>query len=256
MKLRVRQGAPERFIERLDQLDGNISLVEMSTSSLSDRYWTEIVKLCLIRSHVHARKCVLTACFWQVTVGGAVQSFAWRSLFVPRHLWFFRTLSPVTVPRIENTSDLLKVSLAALGVVYGDIGTSPLYAFKECFIRRARRPVDTANVFGILSLFFWSLTLVVVFKYMTYIMRADNNGEGGILSLLAVLGATRQRRPSRGRSAVAGAARAVWGSAALRRRHHHAGDLGVFGGGRRQVYAPHDWPRSLCRIDRDPGDHR
>jgi KUP system potassium uptake protein len=95
--------------------------------------------------------------------------------------------SPGHGPKIENTSDLLKVSLAALGVVYGDIGTSPLYAFKECFIGEHGVPVDTANVFGILSLFFWSLTLVVVFKYMTYIMRADNNGEGGILSLLAVL---------------------------------------------------------------------
>jgi len=81
----------------------------------------------------------------------------------------------------------LKVSLAALGVVYGDIGTSPLYAFKECFTGEHGVPVDTANVFGILSLIFWSLTLVVVFKYMTFIMRADNNGEGGILSLLAVL---------------------------------------------------------------------
>ncbi len=90
-------------------------------------------------------------------------------------------------PKIENTTDLLKVSLAALGVVYGDIGTSPLYAFKECFTGEHGVPVDPANVFGILSLIVWSLTLVVVFKYMTFIMRADNNGEGGILSLLAVL---------------------------------------------------------------------
>jgi len=90
-------------------------------------------------------------------------------------------------PKIENTSDLVKVSLAALGVVYGDIGTSPLYAFKECFTGEHGVPVDPANVFGILSLIFWSLTLVVVFKYMTFIMRADNHGEGGILSLLAVL---------------------------------------------------------------------
>ncbi|HNO70067.1 MAG TPA: KUP/HAK/KT family potassium transporter, partial [Pseudomonadota bacterium] len=81
----------------------------------------------------------------------------------------------------------MKVSLAALGVVYGDIGTSPLYAFKECFTGEHGVPVDPANVFGILSLIFWSLTLVVVFKYMTFIMRADNHGEGGILSLLAVL---------------------------------------------------------------------
>ena len=95
--------------------------------------------------------------------------------------------APSHGPKIENTRDLIKVSLAALGVVYGDIGTSPLYAFKECFSGEHGVPVDNANVFGILSLILWSLTLVVVFKYMTYIMRADNHGEGGILSLLAVL---------------------------------------------------------------------
>lgn len=95
--------------------------------------------------------------------------------------------SPAHGPKIENTSDLVKVALAALGVVYGDIGTSPLYAFKECFSGEHQVPITEANVLGILSLIFWSLLLVVVFKYMTFIMRADNHGEGGILSLLAVL---------------------------------------------------------------------
>jgi KUP system potassium uptake protein len=83
--------------------------------------------------------------------------------------------------------ELAKVSIAALGVVYGDIGTSPLYALKECFDPTHGVQVTPANVLGILSLVFWSLTLVVVLKYLTFVMRADNQGEGGILALLALL---------------------------------------------------------------------
>lgn len=86
-----------------------------------------------------------------------------------------------------NDKDLRKIALGALGVVYGDIGTSPLYALKECFTGEHRVAPTPENVFGILSLVFWALTLVVVFKYLTFIMRADNHGEGGILSLLALL---------------------------------------------------------------------
>jgi KUP system potassium uptake protein len=79
------------------------------------------------------------------------------------------------------------VSLGALGVVYGDIGTSPLYALKECFNgEHGVRPTHD-NVMGLLSLFFWSLTLVIVVKYLSFIMRADNRGEGGILALLALI---------------------------------------------------------------------
>src|SRR5688572_10606556 len=79
----------------------------------------------------------------------------------------------------------LGLSLAALGVVYGDIGTSPLYAFKECF---ATLPRTEANVLGVLSLIFRSLTLVVAVKYLTFVMRADNGGEGGVLAMLALIG--------------------------------------------------------------------
>ncbi len=79
------------------------------------------------------------------------------------------------------------LSLAALGVVYGDIGTSPLYSMKECFTLPHGVAVSEPNVLGIVSLFFWSLTLVIVVKYMTFVMRADNQGEGGILALLALL---------------------------------------------------------------------
>lgn len=95
-------------------------------------------------------------------------------------------------PKIESTSDLLKISLGALGVVYGDIGTSPLYTMKECFHHLS---VDRANVLGILSLVFWSLTLLVLVKYLTFVMRADNHGEGGILSLLALLRPKSGERP-------------------------------------------------------------
>ena len=79
------------------------------------------------------------------------------------------------------------MSLAALGVVYGDIGTSPLYTVRECFHPLHGVPVNTANVLGILSLITWALILVVTLKYVTFVMRADNEGEGGILALLALV---------------------------------------------------------------------
>jgi KUP system potassium uptake protein len=82
---------------------------------------------------------------------------------------------------------LAALAFGALGVVYGDIGTSPLYAFKECFFGPHSFPVTTQNVLGILSLIFWSLNFVVTFKYLTMVMRADNRGEGGILALLALV---------------------------------------------------------------------
>jgi KUP system potassium uptake protein len=77
--------------------------------------------------------------------------------------------------------------IGALGVVYGDIGTSPLYAFKESLGAAGFQPGDTATILGLLSLIFWSLALVVSVKYLAVIMRADNAGEGGILSLVALV---------------------------------------------------------------------
>ncbi|HBC85959.1 MAG TPA: potassium transporter Kup [Lentisphaeria bacterium] len=77
--------------------------------------------------------------------------------------------------------------LGALGVVYGDIGTSPLYAFRECFSESYGLQVCEANILGILSLFFWSLTLTISLKYLTFLLKADNNGEGGILALMALV---------------------------------------------------------------------
>ncbi|HVI89940.1 MAG TPA: KUP/HAK/KT family potassium transporter, partial [Dongiaceae bacterium] len=79
------------------------------------------------------------------------------------------------------------LALGAIGVVYGDIGTSPLYAFKECFSSHHGLVIDAVNVYGILSLIFWSVMLVVSFKYVSVVLRADNGGEGGSLALLALV---------------------------------------------------------------------
>jgi len=83
--------------------------------------------------------------------------------------------------------ELPLLAMAALGIIYGDIGTSPLYTIKECFTGTHGVAPTTANVLGILSLVFWSLMLVVGMKYVVFIMRADNKGEGGIFSLLSML---------------------------------------------------------------------
>ena len=80
-----------------------------------------------------------------------------------------------------------KLSLAALGVVFGDIGTSPIYAIRECFHGEYGIPVTNENILGVLSLMFWALVMIVSFKYLTFMLRADNNGEGGVLALTALL---------------------------------------------------------------------
>jgi KUP system potassium uptake protein len=87
----------------------------------------------------------------------------------------------------------LALTMAALGVVYGDIGTSPLYALKECFHGPHAIAVTAPNVLGILSLIFWSLVLIISIKYLALVLRADNNGEGGILSLMALVGRPQEK---------------------------------------------------------------
>ena len=82
---------------------------------------------------------------------------------------------------------LAKLALGAIGVVYGDIGTSPLYAMKEVFVGHHPLTVDRLHIFGVVSLIFWSLMLIVTLKYVLIILRADNNGEGGSLALLALI---------------------------------------------------------------------
>ncbi len=98
---------------------------------------------------------------------------------------------PGTAPRGGYLGTL---ALAALGVVYGDIGTSPLYAIRESFYGPHGIPVTPGNVLGVLSLVFWSLVLVVTIKYHIVIIRADNKGEGGVLALMALVNGSRLAR--------------------------------------------------------------
>ncbi|HTL35979.1 MAG TPA: KUP/HAK/KT family potassium transporter, partial [Kofleriaceae bacterium] len=122
----------------------------------------------------------------------------------------------------HNRKELTLLSLGALGVVYGDIGTSPLYAMRECFITTNPHRVDveggnltfehglpvvqkfvqTDNILGILSLFVWSLILVVIVKYLVFVLRADNKGEGGTLALAALVAQKQKKEPSRTRLAI------------------------------------------------------
>ena len=81
-----------------------------------------------------------------------------------------------------HDAGLAALSLGALGIVFGDIGTSPLYAFRESFGETDVAVVE-GNILGVLSLIFWSLILVITIKYLVFVMRADNEGEGGILAL-------------------------------------------------------------------------
>ncbi|HKR18352.1 potassium transporter Kup [Rhizorhapis sp.] len=93
---------------------------------------------------------------------------------------------------------LLKLAVGAIGIVFGDIGTSPLYAFRETFAGHHKLTLDPEHILGVISLMFWSMMLVVTLKYVTIIMRADNKGEGGSLALLALIsGRTKTQRWSR-----------------------------------------------------------
>ncbi|MBX2996844.1 MAG: potassium transporter Kup [Bdellovibrionaceae bacterium] len=89
---------------------------------------------------------------------------------------------------MKNNQDsrIWALTFGALGIVFGDIGTSPLYAIRECFSEHFNIPVTPINILGLLSLIFWSMVLVVSIKYIFFVLRADNKGEGGILSLLAL----------------------------------------------------------------------
>jgi KUP system potassium uptake protein len=97
---------------------------------------------------------------------------------------------------------LAGLSLTALGVVYGDIGTSVLYAMKECFRPGIGVAPTAENVYGVLSLIVWTLTLIVSVKYILFVLRADNRGEGGILALLALIQQHRRKNASKLRAAA------------------------------------------------------
>lgn len=101
--------------------------------------------------------------------------------------------APANHPPAGSTK-LAALALAALGVVYGDIGTSPLYALRSCFAGEGAVAPTHDNVLGILSLIFWALILIVSVKYLAFMMRADNRGEGGILALMALAFPEREKR--------------------------------------------------------------
>ena len=127
------------------------------------------------------------------TVEGLVPESTWNLYDHQPHMArAMATLAQPAAGSTESTSDAQKHSLPALmlgavGVVYGDIGTSPLYTMKESFIGPHPLAVDPLHIFGVLSLIFWSLMLVVTLKYVLVAMRADNKGEGGSFALLALI---------------------------------------------------------------------
>src|SRR5882762_4257480 len=99
------------------------------------------------------------------------------------------------VAREPPKGQLPILALSALGIVFGDIGTSPLYTFKT-ILGTAATPSDPATVLGALSLVLWTLLIITTVKYVLFAMRVDNDGEGGILALMALLGVKKQQRPT------------------------------------------------------------
>ena len=108
----------------------------------------------------------------------------------------------ISVNSKSGTSGLGALTLGALGVVYGDIGTSPLYALREVFATK-HATLSEPDILGVLSLVVWTLTVIVSLKYVVLIMRADNNGEGGTMALMALSSQATRERP-RLRSALIG----------------------------------------------------
>ena len=95
----------------------------------------------------------------------------------------------------RTPAEIAALTLGALGVVYGDIGTSPLYALKEVF-HSEHVPVTADNILGVLSLIFWTMTVIVSVKYVLLVLRADNNGEGGLIAMLALATSAVKDRPA------------------------------------------------------------
>src|SRR5690349_21601652 len=96
--------------------------------------------------------------------------------------------SPHDAHVAQHGATVSALVLGAIGIVFGDIGTSPLYTLQECLTGKHGVPADIrGNVFGVVSLIVWSVTMVVTVKYLAFLMRADNEGEGGIMALLALV---------------------------------------------------------------------
>lgn len=111
-------------------------------------------------------------------------------------------VAPEHLSALYPRARTLTLVIGALGIVYGDIGTSPLYAIRECFHGLHAIELTENNIMGVLSLVFWSLTVVVSVKYVTFILKADNNGEGGIFALLSLVPKAISRISRGARSAV------------------------------------------------------
>src|SRR6185295_1564942 len=97
---------------------------------------------------------------------------------------------PNDVTQGHARGPLYKLAIGAVGIVFGDIGTSPIYAFRETFAGHHQLIPDALHIYGVLSLIFWSMMVIVTLKYVSIIMRADNKGEGGSLALLALINRT------------------------------------------------------------------
>jgi KUP system potassium uptake protein len=121
---------------------------------------------------------------WRLISGSSASSSSSQTRTVPS---VSRSAAQASHQDTTHPSSLALLTLSAIGVVYGDIGTSPLYALRECFHGEHGVAPTHDNVLGVLSLIFWSLTLIISIKYILFVMRADNNGEGGILALLALV---------------------------------------------------------------------
>lgn len=119
---------------------------------------------------------------------------------LPSHLSFSQQSARVSDQHWSAKKTII-LAIAALGVVYGDIGTSPLYTIRECFYGKHAITLNLDNIYGVMSLVFWSLTIVISIKYVIFILLADNQGEGGIFALLGLI--------SRGRSKISPRLRSV-----------------------------------------------
>lgn len=137
---------------------------------------------------LRSQKALCVKCFFYVKKMRVVEAAnRWQQLYsengttkvVLRH-------REATYDTYKKKSSLLTVTVACIGVVYGDIGTSPLYTLRECLTGQAGITLTQSSLFGFLSLIFWLLMLVVSVKYIIFVMRADNDGEGGILTLMSL----------------------------------------------------------------------
>ena len=149
------------------------------------------------------------------------------------------TVDP-TAPLVETTvlptgmsahpapQNLWKLVLGCIGVVYGDIGTSPLYALRESLHAASRDGLQPQEVIGVVSLLLWTLVLIVTLKYVTLIMRADNRGEGGTLSLVALVQQALMRRPvgeSRSRRVARSLGKGISGTGRTKRSNFTLGPV-------------------------------